>query len=166
MNEEAIQTTETTQTSAPARHPLIDLLLARMESHPEEFLGQGKVGRRWSDIVVAAKLATTSKEDHDLIDNAIKTIQLDSLHKQMMKRLLDGTSYESPEELEQQLKYNAMRQALEARSAYGLANASGLRLANASGMYEPNACGGIFATQEKPVKSLVDKFMDGVRGWI
>lgn len=66
-------------------HPAIQLLLKRMESHPHEFSPTGK----WRQIVQEI-LQWGDKEERAKVRNALRTLHLDRVHRQMMKELLDG----------------------------------------------------------------------------
>ncbi len=64
-------------------HPAVKLLLARMESNPEEFVG----GYRWSTVLNTVR-EHARKEEKDTINSAYKLLQLDAAHDKIMKELL------------------------------------------------------------------------------
>jgi len=79
-------------------HPLVELMLARMKSHPEEFEGgDGEVydyidppaGERWRPILLQMKGHTTPEEEAAL-HGALRVIRMDALHHQAMDELLNG----------------------------------------------------------------------------
>lgn len=75
-------------------HPAVELLLARMESNPEEFSQENKVlqdgnivfNNRWSFAITKIQ-KYASKEEVALITNRISEINMGELHKQIMKEL-------------------------------------------------------------------------------
>jgi hypothetical protein len=65
-------------------HPATELLLARMESNPEEFADRGH--GRWADIL--ADLGTVApKDEWDILVNKVTAIHMDVIHKQIMQKL-------------------------------------------------------------------------------
>lgn len=75
-------------------HPAIELLLARMESNPEEFVNT--INGRWGKILTKVSEAAP-EQDWELIKAKLKTVRLDVLHKQIMQELC---APDSPEQLE------------------------------------------------------------------
>lgn len=80
-------------------HPLVELLLARMKSHPEEFEG-GAYGEvyatydaptryRWDNIMRQLAMLATPDEN-DALTTAVRNIKLDALHREAMDELLNG----------------------------------------------------------------------------
>ena len=67
-------------------HAVVRLLIARVESNPEEFK---KNGNRWYSII-ADVLGSCSKEEHEAIKAALRPIRLKELHEQMMDELFNG----------------------------------------------------------------------------
>ena len=79
-------------------HPLVELLLARMKSHPEEFAGSPDrlypisstpVGERWGYILTRAQEYATPEEEAAMKE-ALRSIKLDALHREAMDELLNG----------------------------------------------------------------------------
>jgi hypothetical protein len=63
-------------------HPAIELMLARMESNPEEFVDNG----RWTDIM--RELTTfVGEEERKLLFEKQRAIRLDLIHKEIMQEL-------------------------------------------------------------------------------
>ena len=69
-------------------HPAIELLLARMDSNPEEFDGATTTFSRWASILNQL-LEHASKEENIALTNKIRMIRLDAIHKSIMKELCD-----------------------------------------------------------------------------
>ena len=68
-------------------HPAVQLMLARMETHPEEFRPRGF---RW-ETLVATMLAAASPEEAMALTRKLNRFRMDALHEQLMAELLDGT---------------------------------------------------------------------------
>ena len=64
-------------------HPAIELILARMESNPEEFMNTKD---RWGDIITELNKYTT-EEERRLVFEKMRSIRLDAVHKQIMQEL-------------------------------------------------------------------------------
>lgn len=63
-------------------HPALELMLARMESNPEEFVDNG----RWTDIM--RELTNfVGEEERKLLFEKQKAIRLDLIHKKIMQEL-------------------------------------------------------------------------------
>jgi len=67
-------------------HPAVQLMLARMETHPEEFRPRGF---RW-ETLVATMLAAASPEEAMALTRKLNRFRMDALHEQLMAELLDG----------------------------------------------------------------------------
>lgn len=67
-------------------HPVVELLLARMKSNPEEF-GWGE--ERW-DYIIEMVMRISSDEERKALEAARRPIYLDEAHKWMMDELLNG----------------------------------------------------------------------------
>lgn len=77
-------------------HPAVKLLIARMESHPDEFLTyDGRWDRMMDDVLVHAQ-----GDDLKALSDARSKIHLDRTHKDLMDELLNGD--ERREKLKQQ----------------------------------------------------------------
>jgi hypothetical protein len=68
-------------------HPVVDLMLARMKSNPEEFAD--RYGGRWSDILVQITNCGSDAEI-EAIREGTRSIILDKAHAQAMDELLNG----------------------------------------------------------------------------
>ena len=77
-----------TELSAPALHPAVELLLARMKSNPDEFSGNGApyTGSSWRTVTDRYN-QFFSKEERKAIQNAWRDIMLQGMHEEIMKRL-------------------------------------------------------------------------------
>ena len=67
-------------------HPAVQLMLARMDTHPEEFRPRGF---RW-EAIVAAMLSASSPEETLALTTKLNRFRMDALHEQLMAELLDG----------------------------------------------------------------------------
>ena len=67
-------------------HPAVQLMLARMETHPEEFRPRGF---RW-ETLVATMLSAASPEEGMALTSKLNRFRMDALHEQLMAELLDG----------------------------------------------------------------------------
>ena len=68
------------------RHPVVELLIARMESNPEEFgWGEG----RWDHLLGQVE-EYSSDEERRAIRAALRPIHLDEAHEWMMDELFNG----------------------------------------------------------------------------
>lgn len=65
-------------------HPAVELLLARIDSNPEEFV-EGMSGR-WGSILIRLSEAAP-EEDWDRIQVRLRDIRLDEIHRQIMREL-------------------------------------------------------------------------------
>jgi hypothetical protein len=71
-------------------HDVVKLLLARMESHPEEFKSkQGPYHSRWYDHLNAIN-AYGNEADKAAINTRVRDIQLAEVHEQVMDELCNG----------------------------------------------------------------------------
>ena len=67
-------------------HPLVDLMLARMESHPHEFDG---INNRWVPAIIDIE-DYAPPEQAALVKAKIAAIRLDAAHHKAMDELLNG----------------------------------------------------------------------------
>lgn len=90
-------------------HPVVKLLVARMESNPEEFTDKGH--NRW-DYAIDVVEEYGSAEDKVAISSAMRTILLDEAHEWVMDELLNGE--ERRKEIEKQMirERSALQQAV------------------------------------------------------
>jgi hypothetical protein len=68
-------------------HPVVDLMLARMKSNPEEFAD--RYGGRWSDTLMQITDCGSDAEI-EAIREGTRSIILDKAHAQAMDELLNG----------------------------------------------------------------------------
>lgn len=86
-------------------HPAVELLLARMKSHPEEF---PRGGGRWAGFLDNMQ-ELLSEEETSLLKSHMRTIRLDEVHEDIMDELLNGP--ERRAEAERQIKERMQQQA-------------------------------------------------------
>lgn len=67
-------------------HPAVRLMLARMDTHPEEFRPRGF---RW-EALVDTMLSAASPEEGMELTRKLNRFRMDALHEQLMAELLDG----------------------------------------------------------------------------
>lgn len=106
-------------------HPVVKLVLARMESHPEEFNGDS-VGR-W-DYALDVIEGYGSEEEEAAIASGLRTIRLEEVHKWMMDELLHGESRRAERKREEA---ELRAQAMQAQIAQGIQTLSAKALPNA-----------------------------------
>ena len=98
-------------------HPVVTLLLKRIESHPEEF---GRGAHRW-DWIIERVQNYGSKEEDEIIDAALRPIRLQEAHEDMMDELCNGDERrrkeEADREYEKQLTMQ-MHQQMQQTSIY------------------------------------------------
>jgi hypothetical protein len=99
-------------------HPVVTLLLKRIESHPEEF---GRGAHRW-DWIIERVQNYGSKEEDEAIDAALRPIRLQEAHEDMMDELLNGDDRrrkeEADREYEKQLVQQMQQQQYQQTSIY------------------------------------------------
>lgn len=75
-------------------HDVVKLLVARMESHPEEF---GRGSSRWGWMVEGV-LTNCSEEERAAIHAGLRPIRLQQLHEDVMDELLSGPERRAEEQ--------------------------------------------------------------------
>lgn len=97
-------------------HPLVDLMLARMKSHPEEFKS---VDGRW-DSAMGAIENWAKPEQKALVTRALYDILLDAAHHEAMDELFNGEERrlklmeaEKENQLAQAQRYAAIQQQMQ-----------------------------------------------------
>lgn len=89
-------------------HPLVEFMLARMESHPDEF-------KLHSDPRWAMPLQTIdeygSEEDREAMITALGALRMNEAHEWALDELLNGEERRKQEEAERTKKLVAMQQA-------------------------------------------------------
>lgn len=76
-------------------HPVVTLLIARMRSHPDEFIAQRS---RWGNVLNRVR-DTARGEDAEALTDALYVVEMSALHHEIMDRLLTddpGSERESP----------------------------------------------------------------------
>lgn len=84
-------------------HDVVQLLLARMESHPEEFLWE--TGNRWQSTLGSVREYGTP-EEINAIDAGLRVIMLQQAHEGMLDELLNGDERRRREEEETSYERN------------------------------------------------------------
>jgi hypothetical protein len=69
-------------------HPVVELMLARMETHPEEF-PETFTGGRWYTVITRI-LNWSSEEESEVLRERLRDIMLDKAHAEAMDELLNG----------------------------------------------------------------------------
>lgn len=90
-------------------HPLVDLMLERMKSHPEEFEGEGN---RWNDALVAIH-QWAAPEQRGQVDRALDDIMLDKAYNEAMDELLNGEQRRAEAKAEEEAAIAAKNAALQ-----------------------------------------------------
>jgi hypothetical protein len=90
-------------------HPLVDLMLERMKSHPEEFEGEGN---RWVEALVAIH-QWAAPEQREQVDRAIGDIRLDKAYNEAMDELLNGEQRRAEAKAEEEAAIAAKNAALQ-----------------------------------------------------
>lgn len=71
-------------------HPAVDLLLRRMDSHPEEFTPEPA---RWDwDGVMARYKEFLTQPEREALHDAMRDIMMADMHRTLMEDLLTGSS--------------------------------------------------------------------------
>jgi hypothetical protein len=65
-------------------HPATELILARIESNPEEF--KESVNNRWNSILIGLH-DSCPKEEWEIVNEKIKAVRLDAVHQAIMQEL-------------------------------------------------------------------------------
>jgi hypothetical protein len=96
-------------------HPVVKLLLKRMQSHPEEFDRHEEIyGDRWSSIV-ADILEYGNQDDISAVRAAMRDIRLGEAHEDMMDELLNGDERRRKEEADREYEKQLMQQMQQQR---------------------------------------------------
>ena len=66
-------------------HPAVELLLKRIETHPDEF---ALTGGRW-DKMISQFEPYFSEAEHDAVLAAVSRVRLDAMHKELMQEMLN-----------------------------------------------------------------------------
>ena len=91
-------------------HEVVRLLLARMESHPEEFKStQSPYHNRWYDQINAIS-AYGNDTDKAAINARVRDIRLGEVHEQVMDELLNGPTKRRMEDQEAEYERHLVRQ--------------------------------------------------------
>jgi hypothetical protein len=70
-------------------HPATALLLARLESNPEEFWDDEDNGRRWNRILM--DMQESAPEEYDaVVRPKVQAARMDGIHQRIMRELLRG----------------------------------------------------------------------------
>ena len=101
-------------------HPVVRLLVARMESHPEEFSDSGNTiaadypeGDRWWRALSMVR-EYGSEEEREIIQTQIRVIRLNNTHEWVLDELLNGEDRRRAQRQEEEYKiqqYQMQKQA-------------------------------------------------------
>jgi hypothetical protein len=118
-------------------HPVVELLIQRMESNPQEFEYSNSYGSRWVDILEKVKDVANSDE-LTALTAAYGKMTLDRLHEQVMKRLMGQDPTDPPvlyeKKLEQHKMEEQMRRQLAAQQMKHMQRAQGFAKGSAIGI--------------------------------
>ena len=90
-------------------HEVVKLLLARMESHPEEFrVADGPFHDRWYDHVNGIN-AYGNEADKTAIAAKLRDIRLDEIHERVMDEMLNGEDRRRREAEENDYERNLLK---------------------------------------------------------
>lgn len=92
-------------------HDVVKLLLARMESNPDEFAADisvdGSRADRWWQVIRFI-LDSGTKEEKDAVNQGIRKIKLQRAHEMMMDELLNGDERRRKFQEEQEYEANLL----------------------------------------------------------
>lgn len=96
----------------PKLHPVVELMIARMESHPEEFEA---ANGRWIHIMKGIEVRAIGA-DKVAFDTAVAKMWMDSYHKKALDELLNGEEHRRNQDAQ---KLEAARLSLQLAQQYG-----------------------------------------------
>ena len=97
----------------PEMHPVVQFLLARMESHPEEFPADGE--GRWQEWTYRMRPLLTPDERI-----ALRAPEMDHIHSQVLDELLNGEERRKELEAQKARERLALRQAVYGQQSNAL----------------------------------------------
>lgn len=128
-------------------HPVIRLLIARMESHPEEF--RPHVGR-WASFVEEVR-DTAEGADLDTFNAAYSKLLLTHLHERVMDELLNGEERRAAEARRREEETRLKMQQYQMQQAQMAQNQFGNNLQNAMLQSQQNSLSGLGLGQSQPL---------------
>lgn len=126
-------------------HPVIRLLIARMESHPEEF--RPHVGR-WASFVEEVR-DTAEGADLDTFNAAYSKLLLTHLHERVMDELLNGEERRAAEARRREEETRLKMQQYQMQQAQMAQNQFGNNLQNAMLQSQQNSLSGLGLAQSQ-----------------
>jgi hypothetical protein len=100
-------------------HPLVELLVARAKSHPEEFVTGGpdtlSVTNRWWHAIDVIRREGTA-EDNAVLDNVIGRMAMDKAHEWALDELMNGEQRREDQRRQAENEARAFQKALKAQS--------------------------------------------------
>lgn len=100
-------------------HAVVKLLLARMDSNPDEFAADlsvdGSRADRWWQVIRLI-LDSGTKEEKEAVNQGIRKIKLQRAHEMMMDELLNGDERRRREQEEQEYEANLLNTARNQRN--------------------------------------------------
>ena len=141
-------------------HPVVQLLLKRMESHPEEFKSEHE--SRWWKVIEAIDRWGNDVES-DALEAGLRKIRLEEAHVWALDELCNGEERRKEEEMRKatqvQAYQSAMAQKMSLQSYAQLGNAAhGAALQNALSIAQPGAV--IPVTQTAPSLRIGNETLD------
>lgn len=117
-------------------HPVVDLLISRMKSHPEEFyiglepespyaIKTVPLSSRWTTILNHVE-RFANEEELAALKDAMRHIRLDEAHEKALDELLNGPERRAEEEKERERTRVMMQQAAMQKQQSYLQQASGV----------------------------------------
>ena len=134
--------------SEPEMHPVVQFLLARMESHPEEFGSDGE--GRWQEWIYRMRPLLTPDERI-----ALRGPEMDHIHSQVLDELMNGEDRRRQLEVQQEKEQIALKQAqtLQVQRALAQAQTNAMNHAQSvigTGTTIPTVTSAISSIQPKP----------------
>lgn len=121
-------------------HPLVELMLKRMESHPEEF--EGNLASEYSEDVYRWNTALNeiieygSEADKTALHAGLREVRLEAAHRWALDELLNGLNRRKEEEQKQPAANTSIIQAQMAKAQAHIAQSQAqAQMQNALGAY-------------------------------
>lgn len=122
-----------------ALHPLTELMLARMKSHPEEFTEDDRIGLlgdwthgRWRQALSALREHGT-EADKQAIEDGLRPLRLNAAHEWAMDELLNGEERRRKQKEDEAYymltlaqQQQIMNASMQSQIPYGQATATGI----------------------------------------
>jgi len=127
-------------------HPVVELLIARMESHPEEFMDDYLMSEvrpaagssRWFRVIHAIR-EHGSKRDVETLNAALSKIHMQRIHEWTMDELLNGEDRRREEEERKKQLWQQQQQMHQQAYQQSPHIQAGIHNANRLGSYQQSA---------------------------